>query len=202
MNPFVEFLMPLLTDGAAVLRQQPILSLDNRAAATTYLAAEFASQRLEVAAPLLDFDAETAVTAAGWVWSSSWFLVSRSEESATVEQALAVPPFPVTPAQHFSADLTLRFLPGILGRARALAPDDVLTRCLARLLRAWPLSGVLSDLTEGPLTPPNFDGHAGLALLYAERLAEHIRTAWVPREGQARAFVELVFAERGVRLPV
>jgi hypothetical protein len=200
MSPFVEFLRPLLLDGSAVLAQRPVLAPDDRAAAAKFLAAEFAIRRLEVAGPPLDFDADMAVTAAGWVWSACWFLVSRREEAAEVEQALAVAPSSMTPAAHLSADLTLPFLPGVYGRARALAADDVLTRCLAGLLRRWPLSGVLSDVAEGPVIAPDFGGHPGLALLFAERLADHVKPAWVPRDGPARAYVELVFAERGLRL--
>jgi hypothetical protein len=76
----------------------------------------------------------------------------------------------------------------------------VLTRCLAELLRRWPLTGVLADLEDGPLAPVELGGHPGLLLLYAERLAESPRPAWVPR-GPALPFVEMVFAERGLRVP-
>ena len=64
------------------------------------------------------------------------------------------------------------------------------------LLRQWPLTGVLADVAEEPLTPPEFDGHPGLLLLYAERLARHEKPAWVPH-GKAFEYVELVFRELG-----
>jgi hypothetical protein len=43
-------------------------------------------------------------------------------------------------------------------------------------------------------------GHPGLLLLYAERLAEHLRPEWVP-DGPARPYVELVFTQRGLPVP-
>jgi hypothetical protein len=72
----------------------------------------------------------------------------------------------------------------------------VLTTRLAHLLREWPLSGVLADLDEGPLTPSEFAGHPGLLLLYAERLAGSENPAWLPDKA-ARAYVELVWQELG-----
>src|SRR5207253_6819460 len=109
---------------------------------------------------------------------------------------LALPKAPPSAAQHLSADLVLRYLPQVYHRARAFAPDDALTQALAAALRQWPLSGVLADLEEGPLTPVDFHGHPGLQLLYAERLARHEKPAWVPG-GRGFEVVELVLAERG-----
>jgi hypothetical protein len=99
-----------------------------------------------------------------------------------------------------SADLMLRFLPRLHGRARAIAADDVLTRSLSLLLRRWPLSGVLSDIGEAPENLELLEAHPGLLLQYAERLADHYRPAWVPERLAARDHVELVFTQRGLAL--
>jgi hypothetical protein len=71
----------------------------------------------------------------------------------------------------------------------------VLTTRLEEVFRRWPLSGVLSDLDEGP-TRVDFAGHRGLCLLYAERLATNRRPGWVV-EGEVREHIDLVFAETG-----
>lgn len=197
---FAEFLQRLLRDGSALLAAPPVLQDGDRAAATAVLAAAFADAVLDVAGPPLGFEASAALAAAEFVGRACWFLVSRSEPAEMVERALPLPPPPPRPAAHLSADLTLRFLPALHRRARALAVDDVLTRALERTLREWPLSGAGADLTAPPLTAPDFAGHAGLLLLYAERLALHPRPAWAPA-GPARAYIELVFAERGLRVP-
>jgi hypothetical protein len=60
---------------------------------------------------------------------------------------------------------------------------------------------VLSYLAEEPLTPPDLDGHPGLLLLYAERLAANVKPAWIPADGPGREQVDRVFAERGLTVP-
>jgi hypothetical protein len=92
--------------------------------------------------------------------------------------------------------VTLRFLPQVHRRARAVAPDDRLAALLAGVLRQWPLSGVLSDVEEGPAAPPDFGGHPGLLLLYAERLARNEKPAWLPA-GPGLEYLELVLADLG-----
>jgi hypothetical protein len=203
MAPLAEFLDRLLTDGSAVVRDRPapVQPPDQRAAAER-LAAAYADFRLDVAGPSLPFDAPAALAAAEALWRACWFLLQRGEPPAEVEEALALPEPPVTAAQHLSSDLVLRFLPLVHRRARAIDADDVLSTWLTRLLRQAPLSGVLSDVEEGPAAPVELGGHAGLLLLYAERLADNPRPAWVPEGGPARAHVELIFAERGLPLPV
>lgn len=200
MASFVEFLRTVLTDGRVVLRQRPRIEAAERAEARVLLADAYDDYRLDVAGPPLPFDAATALGMAERLWLACWFLLRRDEPPEAVERALAPPPPPASAAQHLSADLVLRFLPQVHRRARALAPTDGLTRRLTELLRDWPLSGVLSDVEEGPRTAPLFDGHPGLLLLYAERLAGRPRPAWVPA-GAALPYVALAFAERNLPAP-
>ena len=223
MAAFVEFLRTLLADGRVVLRERPAVEAAERADARVLLADAYDDYRLGVAGPPLPFDAATALGMAEWLGLACWFLLRRDEPPEAVERALAPPPPPTSAAQHLSADLVLRFLPQVHRRARALDAADGLTRRLTELLRDWPLSGVLSDVEEGPRNqrtedrgqrtdcPPPvlcplssvlwFDGHPGLLLLYAERLAERPRPAWVPA-GPALPYVELAFAERNLPAPV
>ncbi len=147
--------------------------------------------RLDIAGPPLDLEADLALQAAVYLVRACWFLVSYKEPGAEVERQLILPGPPRTPAQHLSADLLLRYLPAVHRRARARDRADLLTRCLERTLREWPLSGVLSDLTEAPVTALDFGGHSGLQLLYAERLAKNKRPAWVP-DGRTGEYCDLV----------
>jgi hypothetical protein len=201
MASLADFLDRLLADGSAVLRSRPAPGGKDRQRAVERLAAAYADHRLDVAGPALPFDAPAALAAAEGVWLACWFLLQRREPEEEVAKSLTLPPAPATAAEHLSADLVLRFLPPLLRRARGLDAGDVLTAWLTRVLRQAPLSGVLADVEEGPLGPVELGGHAGLLLLYAERLAENVRPAWVPAEGPARPYVELVFAERGLPLP-
>jgi hypothetical protein len=201
MNGFLQFVRPLLEQGHALLRERPRITPADLPSVASFLAAAHAGARLDVAGPLLPFDEPAALAAAECVWWACWFLVNRNEPADDVERVLKLPLPPRSAAAHLSGDLLLRFLPAIHRRARALAPDDLLTRWCENLLRQWPLSGVLADIGEAPTTTLDFAGHPGLLLLYAERLADHLRPAWVP-SGPGCQQVELVFAERGLRVPV
>lgn len=200
MTSLTEFLRRLFADGGVILRARPRLEPGERRAVLRLLRRAYADYRLDIAGPAVDFDAETALAAAVLLSQACWFLVSRTEPAEELERCLVLPGPPASPAQHLSADLTLRYLPRVHGRARALAPDDRLAVLLATVLRQWPLSGVLARVEDAPLTPPEFGGHPGLLLLYAERLARIEKPAWVPR-GRALEYVELVFAELGKRPP-
>jgi hypothetical protein len=200
MSALADFLQRLFAEGRVVFTEPPIPSRRPDGEAVDLLRRAYADYRLEVAGPRIDFDADTALAAADLVRSASWFLVHRGEPDDEVRQCLAFPGTPATPAQHLSADLVLRYLPQVHRRAGALAPDDVLPALLADVLRRWPLSGILADVAEGPLTPPELGGHPGLMLLYAERLAAHDKPAWLP-SGRALEYVDLVFERSGRKRP-
>jgi hypothetical protein len=200
MKPFVEFLEQLLTEGTALLRARPSVETDALGPAERLLAAAYEDHRLDVAGPPIPFDARAALAAATQLWFACWFLLHRGDPPAEIEKCLPPLPPPVSAAQHLSTDLVLRFAPQLQRRARSAEPTDVLTKTLEEMLRRHPLSGVLADIEEAPSTPIHLDNHPGLHLLYAERLAEKMRPAWVP-EGPAFAYVEMVFAERGLPIP-
>ena len=67
---------------------------------------------------------------------------------------------------------------------------------LEEVLCQWPLTGVLSDMEQGPTALDLYD-HPGLMLLYAERLKAKEKPAWVP-VGRTYEYVEMVFQEAGI----
>lgn len=200
MASFVQFLESLLSEGAVVLRTRPIVEAKDVPKAQRLLADVYEDYRLDVAGPATAFDAPAAIAAAQRLWFACWFLLHRGDPPDEIEKCLPPLAPPMSAAQHLSTDLVLRFAVQIHRRARSLAPADVLTKRLEQMLRDHPLSGVLADIEEGPLTPIHLGDHAGLYLLYAERLAEKPRPAWTP-EGPALAYVEMIFAERGLVVP-
>jgi hypothetical protein len=191
-----DFLQTLFEEGRIVLVGRPEPSEADRPAALRALEAAFDVHRLDVAGPPIPFDARSALAAAELVRQAGWFLVNRSETVREMERSLAMPRLPRSAGEHLSADVSFRFLPQVQRRARSIDPDDPLANFLADLLRAWPLSGVLSDLEEGPKEVGNLGGHPGLWMLYAERLALAEKPGWMPT-GAPRGHVELVFAGLG-----
>jgi len=112
------------------------------------------------------------------------------------DQTLYMTHPPRSAAEHFSGDIVFRFLPALYQRALSRAADDELVKSLKQLLRVWPLSGVLADISEPPLTPLDFGGHAGVSFLFAERLAERERSAWFPT-GPEGDYAEMVWHALG-----
>ena len=178
-----DFLLTLFEEGRIVLKGRPEPSEADRPAALRVLEAAFDLHRLDIAGPPISFDARSALAAADLVRRAGWFLVNRSEsvrgDGAVVADA--------TPSNHGErAPLGRRLVPvpptglpaGPIGRAWGLAGEFP-----GRLApSAWPLSGVLSDLEEGPKDVGDLGGHPGLWMLYAERLAGR-REAGLDAEG-------------------
>jgi hypothetical protein len=202
MTPFHEFLTQLLDQGKIVFRSATAPRDRPSPPAIATLAEAFEVYSLAVAGPRIAFDPATACAAADFLRQSSWALVNHDEHMTDLEKRLTMPGSPLTPSQHLSADLTLRYLPQVLRRARGLDPVDPLVVRLANVLRQWPLSGVLSDVEDGPVGPLQFGEHPGLMLLYAERLIDHDRPSWRPdRRGPAWDYYELVLQEHGQSVP-
>jgi MoxR-vWA-beta-propeller ternary system protein len=196
MSEFAAFLTTLLREGRAVLGERPQSPAGSDAEAIRVLEAAFESYRLEVAGQLIEFDVKSALAAADVVWEACWFLVTRRQTEEEVESALMALGNPDTPAAHLSADLVLRYLPAVHRRAYAHDPAERLTMVLETILRTWPLTGVLSDVQDGPLQSIEFGGHHGLLMFYAERLAANEKPGWFPA-GMGREYVRLVWQERG-----
>jgi hypothetical protein len=196
MSALAEFLQVLLYEGKVVLRDRPQPSTGRQPEVIELLGRAYADYQLQVARPPLDFDGPIALAAAELVRQASWFLVSHEQPPEELDRRLTMPGPPRSAAQHLSADLVLRLLPQVHRRARAIDPADPLPGLLATVLRQWPLSGVLSEVEEGPTAGLDFHGHPGLMLLYAERLACHEKPAWVP-DGSGFEYVDLVWREMG-----
>lgn len=166
------------------------------------LSRAFERVRLDVAGPLIEFDPKAAVSAAEFLRQACWAMVCRNERAENLGRRLSlrVSPRRALASTHLSVDLTFRYLPQVLRRARGIDPDDVLVSIITDALCSWPLSGVLAEVDEPPAFQESleFDGHSGLMLLYAERLAAHDRPAWRPAEGTPLEYFELVAPGRAV----
>lgn len=195
MPPFPEWLSRVLSGGESVQDAPPALAASEYAEVERLLREAFDVLALDVPGPPIPFDAEAAVAAAGVLAVACWRLVGDESFGPRLGE------IPRSPAAHLSADVCLRFLPAVYRRARFRDPESALTRDLAELLRGWPLSGVLADLEEPPPTPTDFHGHAGLQVLFAERLFAVGRPSWVPESGPPREWAERVFLERNKPLP-
>lgn len=200
MDSLERFCSRLLNEGRVVFDEPPVAPARDRDGAAAFLSRAFSVERMRIAGTSIAYDPDVAVEAAELVRHACWALVCHDEPAEALGVRLSMRHAPKTAGAHLSADLTLRYLPDVLRRVRALTPTDSLVALLSTTLRQWPLSGVLSDVREPPLSPLDFGGHDGLMLLYAERLAARAKATWVPR-GRAGEFAALVFQETGRPLP-
>jgi MoxR-vWA-beta-propeller ternary system protein len=190
-NMLADFLLNLFDAGEVIFRSAPESPTDDPGEAVKALRTAFAIYRLDVAGPLIEFDAESALPAAEFARWVCWLLLHRDSPEEEVQKRVVIPRRPESASEHLSADLVFRYLPQLYRRARTLSPEDVLTKRLAEVLRIFPLSGVLADLDEPPISPLQFAGHEGLQLLYAERFVRHPRDAWRP-EGRIAELIDLL----------
>lgn len=121
------------------------------------------------------------------------YLIFRDVNAATVSAELSKPcpvdgrgaPH-VSPAVHYSVDLTFRFLPDLMRLARAAAQNDVLVAQIAEWARAWPLSSVgMAD--NGSVNMEGIVQHPGLLAMYVDRV--------LARRDRSRMTDERVLAE-------
>jgi hypothetical protein len=190
-NPFAQ---RLLREGRLLVDAQP----DWHPTASDRTAVEnaYANMLLDLAGPPVPIDLDTALAAVRVTYRAAWFLLNPGTLSSPADPSLTMSHPPVTPAEHLAADLSFRFLADLLHRAKNRPEHEELRLALERLLREWPFSGVLSEIAEPPTTALDFAGHPGLALRYAERLAEQDRPSWYPPAANL-GHVELVWQSLG-----
>lgn len=185
----------VLETGESVLAEPPRLTAAERPAVERLLESAFRTASLDVAGPPVSYLPEVATSAAVVLAEGCWAVSGGEPPRAKLGE-------PDSASAHLSADVALRFLPAVYSRAKARGPDDAVARWAAAILRRWPLSGVLADLTEPPVGELRFADHRGLQMLYAERLAEHPKASWIPQSGDCCERVEVAFAARGRPMPV
>lgn len=193
-----EFLERLLHEGRVTVGPRIEPGPDDGDRAAAILRRAFEDEVLNLAGPPLEFDGATALKAAGWTWRACRLLPDRAVGIETIEEMLPRLKPPPRPAAHLSADVSFRYLPSLLRRARSIAPDDPIARLLVETLRLWPLSGALADVDQPPITAVDFQGHPGLKRLYLERLvaADRDASAWAPDDPEARDWIALTAATR------
>lgn len=198
MVNFLKWLDGVIKNGESIQSGSPGLSDSDLLEIHRLLRETFDRVSLDIAGPALEFDRDTGVWAAQVLASACW----RTFGDEGLPMLLDCEREPTTPAAHLSADVILRLLPAVYRRAKSRGPSESLVVELEQIARRWPLSGILLNLAGPPTTSPEFAGHPGLQLLYAERFVENPTDDWLPPEGPGREWVERICTERGRLMPV
>ena len=196
---FIDWLSRLLLRGESVLEAVPSLQPNERRQAERLVREAFAANALDLAGPTIPFDAGIAVAAAELLAAACWAVVAEEGPFESLP-ALEASRGSIA-SRHYSADVTLRFLPAVHSRAKYHDPESEFTLALERILRDWPLSGVLAGLDGAPTGALDFGGHIGLQMLYAERFVEAGQAGWLPADESARMWIDYIAQERGKPVP-
>ena len=140
---------------------------------------ESAGQQLEERAVLVAaefpgqppaLDVPVATWAAMQMYRACQLAIYRELDAGAIDEllALACPPGE-SASRHWSADLTLVFLPDLLRQAQAAAANDPLVTRLREWAAEWPLSSVGIAQVE-PRNVAEIAAHPGLLRLYVDRI--------------------------------
>jgi hypothetical protein len=77
-----------------------------------------------------------------------------------------------SPDEHWSVDLSFRFMFSVVGQCRRLAQRDQLLATLSELLQAWPLSAIGTEATPNPSRLEIVLAHPSLRLIFRDRLLQ------------------------------
>lgn len=138
-----SFLQDLLTTGSITLSGQPAaFDATDLEAAEDLLRSYHAEDRLNLPHTAPTFEAPAALWAAQCLYYTAVLAVVRELDEAAITTYLPDYEGDATAAAHYSADLSLRYLPDLLQLAKGLAPADALVARLQRTAGQWPLSFV------------------------------------------------------------
>jgi hypothetical protein len=188
------FVRSMLFEGRLRIGKEPSLALTDEDLAT--LKSALAIETLHLPGPRLHGSLPTLVHAVQVMYRLAWRFFNHDPVGPADDPTLRMPAPPQTPEEHAGGDVAFRFLPGLYKRAMSRDAAGPLALAMKNLLRQWPLSGVLADVTEAPEMPIDFAGHVGLGYLFAQRLAVNERSCWLP-SGPARDCVEVVYHAMG-----
>lgn len=117
-------------------------SITEERAVGDFLQEEYEREMLDFPGNPPSFDRDAAVWAARIIFNASQLLLSREKDEKDIVQLLPHYTGETTPGAFLSADLCLRCLPDVIGKAREINPDDSLILLLEEILRIWHYSGI------------------------------------------------------------
>lgn len=169
--PFLNGIINLRNEAKLILHNTLLqTSAKEEALLTAFLAEEYQNESLEYPHTPPDFHPAAALWAAKITYTIAQLLLFR--ETPEEELPNILPPFvgPTTPATILSADLCLRFVPQIIGEAKAIDPGDPLLPLVEELLKKWHYSAIDFDLEEEQLSFDFLADSDCLQQLYVDRI--------------------------------
>lgn len=167
---YPQFLENLFEDGRVVVSEIRPISAEELREGDEILAGFDCRNRLELPAPVPQFQKAAGRWAAEKFFLACQFAVYRDEPAETVDEKLSGSlKGPIASEDHYSVDLVFRYLPDLMRFAASAAEEDPLVGHLRGWAQEWPLSSVgMPEVKDVAIE--GFATHPSLLQLYADRI--------------------------------
>jgi hypothetical protein len=167
------FFQTLLEAGRVqVLAPPSPIRSEDQEATLELLGRFYIGDSVEMAYRPPDFCPPAALWAAEYFYRAVHLTVLRDLDETAIRKWLRPYPADTDPEVVYSVDLAFRYLPGLFGLAKGLAPRDLLVEMLRETAVEWGFSTVGMDLNAEPdLT--HILAHPALRAAYVDRIIRH-----------------------------
>jgi len=167
------FFQTLLESGRVqVLAPPSLIQAEDQQATLNLLSRFYMADSVEMAYKTPDFSPPAALWAAEYFYRAVHLTVLRDLDETAIRKWLRPYPAEPDPEAIYSVDLVFRYLPGLFGLAKGLAPRDYLVEVLRETVVQWNFSTVGMDLDAEPdLT--HILAHPALRAAYVDRIIRH-----------------------------
>lgn len=166
-----QFLQDMLYRGEAVVENElQQFNAADHAHALQVLEKYYAADTQNMPGNAPEFNAPAALWGSATVYYAMQFLLLRNLTAEQVSETLKPFAHSISPAEVYSADMALRYLPDLINAAKGLAPDDPLVARLNEIAIAWPFSSVGVKLNTAVPLSEVIKGSASLQTEYIDRI--------------------------------
>lgn len=174
MNGITEFAKELFENGEAWLSEKPNASMMELPPSDELqeLIISF-HEKASLAAPGRppSLDMTSAVWALNCMYWACWMLVDRNEAEVCLPTSLrSSAPDGTTAEQHWSVDLSFRFISQLRARGFQLSQDDPWVMEVDRLIQNWPLAALGTSVDESEVALSIVMQHPTLRSVYLDRI--------------------------------
>ncbi|MGH1339172.1 MAG: hypothetical protein ACRBFS_23850 [Aureispira sp.] len=179
-TPFLTFIQELRFETVHLSYQWHNVTTEEQQQVSAYLQHHYRQEALNYPHQTPDFDAAAANWAALLLYYAAQAILNRQATLEDIASLFTTYTGAKTPSSVLSVDLSLRFLPSLLDKLKAINPDDGLILLLEQQLEEWPYSAIgypIQQLPQQKLDDPC------LLQLYADRIIakKDTRLLIVPR---------------------
>jgi hypothetical protein len=174
LNPFIDTLMHLRQSEEVLLFDNKLpIPAESMQDLTRFLAAEYTGESIGYPGQAPPFDEDAAAWSSLTFYKSAQLILFR--ETGAADLVMLFPDYekPITPSAIASADLVLRFLPGVVNQLKKIDAEDALIPVLENFLARWHYSAVSYKLSVNELDFEPVIIDPCLFQLYVDRIISH-----------------------------